>query len=82
MSAPITATLDRIEQNQDGSESGVLVFDDGQQLTVPLERLPDGCREGAVLQVTWRVDEDATEQRRSRIRDLQSRLFNRNEPVD
>jgi len=53
----------------------VLVFDDGQQLVVPLERLPDGTRDGSVLRVRFRLDRDTERERRDEVRDLQRRLF-------
>jgi hypothetical protein len=55
----------------------VLVFDDGQQLNVPLARLPDGVREGSVLRITFTPDHDIEAERRAEIRRLQQRLFGR-----
>ncbi|MDI3339384.1 MAG: DUF3006 domain-containing protein [Sphaerobacter sp.] len=71
----LIATVDEIEEGAAGEALAVLVFDDGQQLVVPLERLPDGTREGSVLRVTFRLDRDTERQRRAEVRDLQRRLF-------
>jgi hypothetical protein len=71
----ILATLDHVETDTNGRALGILVFDDGQQLILPLERLPSGCREGTVLALRFETDESETLDRRETIRDIQSRLF-------
>jgi hypothetical protein len=71
----LIATIDQIEQDQEGNKLAVLVFDDSQQLIIPLDRLPDGCQEGTVLKLNVHRDQNETDLRREHIRELQSRLF-------
>lgn len=71
----LIATVDEIEEGESGERLAVLVFDDGQQLVVPLERLPDGTRDGSVLRVRFRLDRRTERERRDEVRDLQRRLF-------
>jgi hypothetical protein len=62
------ATLDRIED-----DVAVLVVE-GRQVTRPLSALPEGVREGDVLDLdTLEVDREATEALRARVRDAQQR---------
>lgn len=62
------ATLDRIE-----GDVAVLVVD-GRQQTRPLSELPEGVREGDVLDLdTLRVDREATEALRSQVREARKR---------
>lgn len=69
------ATIDRIEQDEKGRRQAVLVFDDGQQLVVPVETLPSGATPNQVLQVSIRVDHDETARRTAEIGRLQRELF-------
>lgn len=71
----VVATLDRIERDNRGNDLAVLVFDGGEQLTLPVARLPEGSREGSVLSVTFQLDIDESRRRGDQVRDLQSRLF-------
>lgn len=75
VSDDLIATVDEIEENEAGERLAVLVFDDGQQLVVPLDRLPDGTRDGSVLRLRFRLDRRAERRLRDEIRDLQRRLF-------
>lgn len=68
-------TIDRIDHDQQGNQLAVLILDDGQQLILPLERLPDGVSEGMVLSADLTVDDGETERRRSAVKRVQSRLF-------
>lgn len=72
---PLIATIDRIEEGASGEKLAVLVFDDGAQLVLPLERLPHGSADGSVLQVHLQLDPELERQRRNAVRDLQRRLF-------
>ncbi|RIK39090.1 MAG: DUF3006 domain-containing protein [Chloroflexi bacterium] len=54
-----------------------LVTDDGQELTVPLDLLPEGTRIGDVLTVRFRTDTRQTQARKQRVADLQKKLFGR-----
>ncbi len=69
------ATVDRFELRPGSERVAVLVFDDGQQLVVPAERLPSGCQEGSVIRLQATLDQSETDRRASRVRRLQSRLF-------
>ena len=71
----LSTTLDRIEQDEYGRALAVLVFDDGEQLDLPLERLPSGAREGSVLTISFQLDPDESQRRRAAVRNLQARLF-------
>ena len=62
------ATLDRIE-----GDVAVLVVE-GRQQTRPLSELPEGVREGDVLDLeTLRVDREATEALRAEVREARER---------
>jgi hypothetical protein len=76
MAAPeLFATIDRFEKDQHGNELAVLVFDDGQQLNIAVDRLPEGCREGTVVNLELNPEQGETERRRQRVKQVQSRLF-------
>jgi len=65
------AVIDRIEDTAAGERRAVLVFDDGQRLTVPLMHLPSGSREGQILAVSWAIDAAETDRRLARVYALQ-----------
>lgn len=70
------ATLDRIE----GDMAVLLVRDDESiRLNMPLALLPEGCREGDILNISVTKDEKATEDARARISSLQARLKRKNQ---
>jgi hypothetical protein len=71
----LIATVDRIELDERGEPLAVLVLDDGQQLVLPLGRLPEGTRKGSVLRLRFEPDPATERERRERIRCLQRRLF-------
>lgn len=71
----LRVTIDRVEHDQHGNKLAVLTFDDGQQLNIPLERLPEGASVGMVLQLDLTIDSSETERRRNAIKQVQSRLF-------
>jgi hypothetical protein len=73
--AQLTATIDHIEHDENNNQLAVLVFDDQQQLILPLDRLPDGCQEGTIITLSLQRNEEETERRRDHIKALQSRLF-------
>lgn len=73
--AAIRLTVDDIGLDQDNNSLATLVSDTGQQVTVPLELLPEGTRVGDVLAVGFTPDPDERELRRKKISDLQRRLF-------
>ena len=71
----IQATVDEISEDAEGIEIAALVTDDGMSLYIPAQLLPSGARDGDVL--TLRIGRRPSEKRarRSRIADLQRRLF-------
>ena len=62
--------LDRIE---DGFAT-ILLGENGHQVTVPIDCLPDGAREGSVLSVDIRLDDEATKRTEGIVDSLISRL--------
>lgn len=71
----LRASIDQLGPDQHGETLATLVTDDGDTLVLPARLLPDGTRAGDVLLLTLRREPDETERRRSRIADLQKRLF-------
>ena len=69
------ATIDRFETDEAGNHFAVLAFDDGQQLILPVSRLPEGCQDGTVLMVNLTPDHAETERRLQQVKQVQSRLF-------
>ncbi len=69
------ATIDRIEQDEQGRQVAILVFDDGQQLMVPRESLPPGVDVNQVVEVSLHVDSEETARRIGEIERLQRGLF-------
>ena len=68
-------TVDRLE-----GEQAVCENEAGQQLLLPLSRLPDGVSEGDVLRLDgerWTVDEEETAVRRERAAARTRALFRR-----
>lgn len=65
------AVIDRIE----GELAVLLLGDMGEfKLNLPLSLLPDGCREGDVLNVSIERDQAATEQAKERVTGLMDKL--------
>ena len=73
--AAIRATIDRIERDEAGKPLAVLVFDDGQQLVLPLDALSTSAKPGDVLILRFQPDHEETYRRAEEIRRLQQRLF-------
>ncbi len=65
-------SVDRMEEG-----FAVLVTTSLESFMVPVELLPEDCREGDVLNVTFRRNPEETERLASRVRDLQERLLER-----
>lgn len=78
MSQELVATVDRIEQNEAGTELAVLVFDDGQELVIERVRFP-WLQRGMVLRVRLEPDREEERRRREDIARLQERLFGESE---
>jgi hypothetical protein len=68
-------TVDEIELNAENERVAVLIGDDGSQIVVPLALLPSGTQVGDVLNLSLHRDDDETELRRERVRNLQKKLF-------
>jgi hypothetical protein len=69
-SKEVRAFVDRIEE--DGAV--LLVGDEGRDAIWPVDSLPQGAREGSVLRVVIRLDEDATRQTEDVVDSLIERL--------
>ncbi len=70
-------SLDRIEEG-----IAVLVTHDGHMWLLPAENLPEGSREGDVLDVILRKNPEETEKLAGRVHDLQQRLLDRTRERD
>ena len=70
----MTLFIDRIE-----GDLAVCETEDGEFLTLPLRDLPDGLREGSVLERgktgAWRLNPEEEEKRRCALFELQNELF-------
>jgi hypothetical protein len=64
------AVIDRVE----GELAVLLQGSESIKLNLPLSQLPDGCREGDVLNVSFERDPAATEQGRERVSGLIDKL--------
>lgn len=73
--APVFLTVDEIEPDQHNHLLATLLTDSGDRVIVPVELLPEGTRVGDVLHAHFSHAPDERERRRSRIADLQRRLF-------
>jgi hypothetical protein len=67
------ATIDRIE-----GELAVLLVGDGRiKVNMPLALLPEGCREGDILNISLERDLEATRQAREKVSSLIEKLRNK-----
>ena len=64
------AVIDRVE----GELAVLLVGDESTKLNIPLSLLPDGCKEGDVLNISIERDVVGTEQTKERVTDLMEKL--------
>ena len=65
------AVIDRVE----GDLAVVLVGEKGEfKLHLPLSLLPEGCKEGDVLNISIERDSAATDQAKERVTDLMEKL--------
>ena len=65
------AVIDRIE----GELAVLLMGDDGSiKVNMPVALIPAGCREGDVLEVTFKKDENATQEAKDRSKSLIEKL--------
>jgi hypothetical protein len=63
------AIVDRLE-----GDMAVLLVDESLKLNVPIALLPDGVREGDILDISITIDEKATEDAKERVSSLMARL--------
>ena len=71
MSSTMKAVIDRIE----GKLAVLLMGEDGSiKVNMPLILLPEGCREGDVLDIEIRKDENATIEAKNRSKNLIEKL--------
>ncbi len=65
------AVIDRVE----GELAVLLLGDKGEvRLNLPLSQLPEGCREGDVLKLSFERDQAATGQAKERVSDRMEKL--------
>jgi hypothetical protein len=64
------ATIDRIE----GKIAVLLLGDEGTKLNIPISQLPDGCKEGDILNMSFERDVVGTEQAKERVSGLMEKL--------
>jgi hypothetical protein len=64
------AVIDRVE----GEIAVLLLGDESTKLNIPLSLLPDGCREGDILTISFERDVVGTEQTKERVSGLMERL--------
>lgn len=69
---PLRLSIDRYE-----GDLAVLVTDDGRQINVPTDLLPDGCKAGDLLNVTIERDPGATKKLKAATRAVQAKLKKR-----
>jgi hypothetical protein len=64
------AVIDRVE----GKIAVLLLGDESTKLNIPLSLLPDGCKEGDVLNMSFERDVVGTEQAKERVSGLMEKL--------
>ena len=69
------AAVDRIVRDQFGNEQAVLVFDNGQQLVLPLDVLPGGVLPQQLISVQFRIDLAESARRACQVENIQRQLF-------
>ena len=61
--------IDRIEEGV-----AVIQLRGGGEIIFPLDQLPEGSSEGSVVEITIKLDEKATKERKEAVRKRQDRL--------
>jgi hypothetical protein len=64
------ATIDRIEDKI----AVLLLGDESIKLNIPLSQLPEGCREGDILNMSFERDVVGTEQAKERVSNMMEKL--------
>jgi hypothetical protein len=64
------AVIDRFE----GELAVLLLGDEGTKLNIPISQLPDGCKEGDILNMSFERDVVGTEQTKERVSNLMEKL--------
>ncbi len=68
------AVIDRFEENY-----AVILFGDSEiKVDIPRELLPEGAREGDILNVSFEIDPDSTRAQREKIEGLLKKLKEKN----
>ncbi len=62
--------IDRMEE-----EIAVIQLKGKKEILFPIDRLPQGSKEGDVIEIVVRLDKEVTGERRKRIRRRQERLI-------
>ncbi|NQT50333.1 DUF3006 domain-containing protein [Candidatus Kuenenbacteria bacterium] len=70
MKNQLKATIDRIEEDK-----AVLIFDDGQKLIVPINKLPANSTAGKVLELNLIANEDVTEEKENLAKDVLNEIL-------
>jgi hypothetical protein len=68
----LRGVVDRIE-----GDVVVVVLSDGNQLLVKRHHMPEAITEGSVLDVSFNLNEEAAQEQRRKVEDLQQRLSER-----
>lgn len=66
----IVLILDRFEEDK-----AVLIADSGEKIIWPKNKLPEGVREGAVLNFDLKTDAEAEEEKRKTAKDLLNEIL-------
>jgi hypothetical protein len=69
------AVIDRVE----GKIAVLLLGDESIKLNIPLSLLPDGCKEGDILNMSFERDVVGTEQAKERVSGLMDKLKKKNQ---
>lgn len=64
------AVVDRIE----GDLAVLLLGDDEFKINMPLKYLPEGVRESDIIDISIRIDHEATENQKKKVEDLLNKL--------
>ena len=66
----LTATIDRIEEDK-----AILVFDDGQKLIIPINKLPANSSAGKILEINLNANENETNEKERLAKDVLNEIL-------
>lgn len=70
--------IDRIVEDADGQRLAVILLGDEEwKIDIPFRLLPEGAKEGDILDVNFRIDPAATENQKEKINRLIDNLKNK-----